>query len=371
VAETAELLNYADPNELNPLYSLGSDYGVLQAQTRFDDLSALLADVQANPGNYPDPEYLTRELNNAIRAQQEALNYAQAQTQYQTLSDTLGSTDDTWYAANAANDYFRNTLGYAGANWTSADQIRSGMVLNGQYYSPDVLRAIWGGVQKAAYDGRLAQRDQLSKLQTAADQQRAKMIENYYIVRPDVTGQGDIMRNYYYGTQYNPDTGQGTLGGQVGQALNTAARSIYAERDRAVKWAGSQLAQTGQLDSGAARKVQQGINTRVLSGLSGVASRADTEAQGRLADWKTTSEDLLSRITDTENATRLAALEGNYGDSLSSYLSTAQNAANKTVGDIYDQAQQKIKENQSSVWGDIGSFLGNVGSIAARTVYSK
>jgi len=369
VAETAELLNYADPNELNPLYSLGSDYGVLQAQTRFDDLSALLADVQANPGNYPDPEYLTRELNNAIRAQQEALNYAQAQTQYQTMKDQIGTTDDTWFAANAANDWFRQYG--VNANWVSADQITSAMVLGGQYYSPQSLRAIWNSVKDSTYQARLNQRGQLSGLQTAADQQRAKMIENYYIVRPDVTGQGDIMRNYYYGTQYNPDTGQGTLGGQVGQALNTAARSIYAERDRAVKWAGSQLSQTGQLDSGAAKKVQQGINTRVLSGLSGVASRADTEAQGRLADWKTTSEDLLSRITDTENATRLAALEGNYGDSLSSYLSTAQNAANKTVGDIYDQAQQKIKENQSSVWGDIGSFLGNVGSIAARTVYSK
>ncbi len=374
MADTA-LIDYNDPNEFNPLYTAD----VAQAQQRYEDLAALLADVDANPGNYENAEYLTEELNNAIRSQEAVVQYAQAQQQYNTVSNQLGTVDDNWYAANAANDVLRS-IGMT-ANYVSADQVppylrgvpndvlRSiGMTAN--YVSadqvPPYLRGVWQQARDAAFAARQAQRDSLVGLQGNVDTSKAGMIDKYYITRPDLAGMGAGLEKYYYGEGSPSNPMLGAAGGAVGKGMYSGFRSIYGERDRAVKWAGSKLASGGLLDSGTTRKVQQGINAKVLGGLSNVAEQSNNEALANLSDWKTTSEDLLSGIADSEKATKLDALSGAYGSNLSNYLARTQLATQRNVSDIYGEAQRKINENQSSLWGDLGSFVGNVGSTVVK-----
>jgi hypothetical protein len=341
-----------DPNkigDISPVYS--TDPTV--AQQRLADMQALLAQVQANPANYPNAAYLLQELPKNIEAQTSVAEYARLSgiaPQYQNLV-----TSQQTYQNQIP--VYVNILDIVSRSPHWNVKLPSELL---QYLPPgapsegskDYLINFYSTWLQNTGDALNRTNQQLQALgpfssQALSSAQR-DVVGKFRLTRPDVPTLTRQAQEYFY-----------KPGGYIETAMQPLAKNIFSMRYAANNLSNEKLNRMGLFRGGARESEKSDIGSVALRGLGEARGGLESEAAGAISGYQKSLEDLANLATQRENVVRGGTLGDLYGGAYKTYASdwlTDLSTALARAGTDYQV--QAAKSAEDDFLADIARRLG-------------
>lgn len=324
-----------DPSKISPLYSADSG----QAGDRLTLLQQAMAYVKANP-NTANADYLTKEIQADIQAEQGVTGYDQGQSNITDLSTRLAQSNKD------LSRYGDPTNGYN--LWLHESGTPATLGAYSKYSSfMDQTKKDIGDLTNG-----------LSTANSDFTKSGANLVQNFRLPQPNIASALTSLQDYYH----NPQTGQ------VALSTQPAINDIYQRNFNFKNNINAQAAAQGASQSGMRKKALDTSNSNAIQAATQVKDSAENQAAQGIQNFKTQTANETTQAKTLEDQIKNGGASNLFSGTTQNAITAFNDNASAQNQNAMLSSEQQLAQQQAndSFWNQtlgvggraLGTFAG-------------